>query len=49
VVAAVLAEAGAEVLTDWAEVQIKVRKTLRKFVDKRLERRPLILPTVIEI
>jgi len=49
IVAAVLAEAGAEVLTDWAEVQIKVRKALRKFVDKRLERRPLILPTVIEI
>ena len=48
-VAAVLGEAGAEVLTDWAEVQIKVRKALRKFVDKRLERRPLILPTVIEI
>jgi ribonuclease J len=49
IVAAVLAEAGAEVLTEWAEVQIKVRKALRKFVDKRLERRPLILPTVIEI
>jgi ribonuclease J len=48
-VAAVLAEAGAEVLTEWGEVQIKVRKTLRRFVDKRLERRPLILPTVIEI
>ncbi len=31
------------------EVQIKVRKALRKFVDRRLERRPLILPTVIEI
>ncbi|HWR97971.1 MAG TPA: ribonuclease J [Candidatus Methanoperedens sp.] len=49
VVAAVLAETGAEVLTEWGEVQIKVRKALRKFVDKRLERRPLILPTVIEI
>jgi len=49
VVAAVLAETGAEVLTEWGEVQIKVRKALRKFVDRRLERRPLILPTVIEI
>jgi ribonuclease J len=49
VVAAVLAEAGEVVLTDWAEMQIKVRKALRRFVDKRLERRPLILPTVIEI
>ncbi|HEY6000750.1 MAG TPA: ribonuclease J [bacterium] len=49
VVAGVLAETGAEVLTEWGEVQIKVRKALRKFVDKRLERRPLILPTVIEI
>jgi len=37
------------VLTEWGEVQIKVRKALRKFVDRRLERRPLILPTVIEI
>jgi ribonuclease J len=49
VVATVLDEAGAEVLTEWGEVQIKVRKALRKFVDKRLERRPLILPTVIEV
>ena len=49
IVVAVLAETGAEVLTEWGEVQIKVRKALRKFVDRRLERRPLILPTVIEI
>jgi len=49
IVCAVLADTGAEVLTEWGEVQIKVRKALRRFVDKRLERRPLILPTVIEI
>jgi ribonuclease J len=49
VVAGVLAETGPEVLTEWGETQIKVRKALRKFVDRRLERRPLILPTVIEI
>jgi len=48
-VADVLAQSGAEVLTEWGEVQIKVRKALRKFLDRRLERRPLILPTVIEI
>jgi ribonuclease J len=49
IVTAVLGEAGPVVRTEWGEVQIKVRKALRKFVDKRLERRPLILPTVIEI
>jgi ribonuclease J len=49
VVAAVLAECGPELRTEWGEVQIKVRKTLRRFIDRKMERHPLILPTIIEV
>lgn len=49
VVLSILTEGGTEMRTEWSEVQIKVRKALRRFLDRRAERRPLILPTIIEV
>jgi ribonuclease J len=42
-------EGGVELRTEWSEVQIKVRKALRRFINRKVERRPLILPTIIEV
>jgi ribonuclease J len=49
VVLSVLEEGGVELRTEWSEVQIKVRKALRRFINRKVERRPLILPTIIEV
>ena len=49
VVLSTLTEGGAEMRTEYSEVQIKVRKALRRFLHRRAERRPLILPTIIEV
>jgi ribonuclease J len=49
VVAGVLEGCGADLRMEWGEVQTKVRKALRRYIDRKMERRPLILPTVIEI
>jgi mRNA degradation ribonuclease J1/J2 len=37
-----------ETRTDPAELQEEVRKTLRRYFRKKLERRPVILPYIIE-
>jgi ribonuclease J len=34
---------------DWALVTARVRSALKKFINKRLERRPMILPIIMEI
>jgi ribonuclease J len=34
---------------DWAVVSAKVRAALKKFINKRMERRPMILPIIMEI
>jgi len=34
---------------DWTIVSAKVRASLKKFINKRLERRPMILPIIMEI
>jgi ribonuclease J len=34
---------------DWAIVTAQVRAALKKFINKRLERRPMILPIIMEI
>jgi ribonuclease J len=34
---------------DWALVSAKVRAALKKFINKRMERRPMILPIIMEI
>lgn len=49
VVLSVLNSSDVELRTEWSEVQIKVRKALRRFIDRKAERRPLILPTIIEV
>ncbi|MEB3323488.1 MAG: ribonuclease J, partial [Synechococcaceae cyanobacterium] len=45
----VLAGCGPELRADWSEVQARIHAALRRLVSRRMERRPLILPTVIEI
>lgn len=44
-----LALVNAEVMTDWSEVKLEVRRVLRRFFNKTIERRPVILPLVLEM
>jgi ribonuclease J len=44
-----LALVNAEVLTDWSEVRLEVRRVLRRFFNKTIERRPVILPLILEM
>jgi len=44
-----LALVNTEVLTDWSEVKLEVRRVLRRFFNKTLERRPVILPLIMEM
>ncbi|MCM0080660.1 ribonuclease J [Geomonas sp. Red32] len=44
-----LALVNTEVLTDWSEVKLEVRRVLRRFFNKTIERRPVILPLVLEM
>ena len=48
-VSAMLAEHNLETITDWEEMRVEVRKTLRRFFNKTIERRPLILPVILEL
>jgi ribonuclease J len=34
---------------DWSLVSARVRSALKKFINKRLERRPMILPIIMEV
>ncbi len=34
---------------DWSLVTARVKSALKKFINKRLERRPMILPIIMEI
>ncbi|MBI5048174.1 MAG: ribonuclease J [Deltaproteobacteria bacterium] len=38
-----------EAKTDWMEVKEEIRRALRRFFNKALERKPLILPLIVEI
>jgi ribonuclease J len=38
-----------EVKGDWSLVSARVRSALKKFINKRMERRPMILPIIMEI
>jgi ribonuclease J len=38
-----------EVLADWGEVKQEVRRVLRRFFNKTIERRPVILPVILEM
>jgi (E)-4-hydroxy-3-methyl-but-2-enyl pyrophosphate reductase len=44
-----LALKSAEVLADWSEVKLEVRRVLRRFFNKTIERRPVILPLILEM
>jgi ribonuclease J len=44
-----LALVNTEVLTDWNEVKLEVRRVLRRFFNKTIERRPVILPLILEM
>ncbi|MEZ4598351.1 MAG: ribonuclease J [Syntrophotaleaceae bacterium] len=43
-----LREHSLEAVSDWEEMQVEVRKTLRRFFNRHIDRRPLILPVVFE-
>jgi ribonuclease J len=42
-------ESGVESRKDLAEIQTEIRKALRRYFNKRLERKPVILPVVLEL
>jgi ribonuclease J len=44
-----LATVNTEVMADWSEVKQEVRRILRRFFNKTIERRPVILPVIMEI
>jgi ribonuclease J len=37
-----------DAVSDWEEMQVEVRKTLRRLFNRTMDRRPLILPVVFE-
>ncbi|MEZ4483861.1 MAG: ribonuclease J [Syntrophotaleaceae bacterium] len=43
-----LQEHSLAVVSDWEEMQTEVRKTLRRFFNRSIDRRPLILPVIFE-
>jgi ribonuclease J len=44
-----LAEHSLEAVTDWEEIRVEVRKALRRFFNRTLQRRPMILPVILEL
>ncbi len=44
-----LNEHSQEMLSDWEELRVEVRKTLRRCFNKGIARRPLILPLILEL
>lgn len=44
-----LAEHSLEAMADWEELRVEVRKTLRRFFNRTIQRRPLILPVIMEL
>ena len=45
----VLEEFSLEIVSDWEELRVEVRKGLRRLFNKRIARRPLILPMIMEL
>jgi ribonuclease J len=43
-----LQEHSRDAVSDWEEMQVEVRKTLRRLFNRTMDRRPLILPVVFE-
>ncbi len=49
VVRDLLAEHTLAAITDWEEIRVEVRKALQRFFNRALQRRPLILPVILEL
>jgi ribonuclease J len=49
VVMEALESMGKEIRSEWPLVQAGVKSTLRKYIMKKMERRPMILPLIIEV
>jgi ribonuclease J len=49
VVARTLDASSAEERTDWGVMQEKIRADLRRFLNKQTQRRPLIMPVILEV
>ena len=48
-VCGMLEEHSKEAMGDWEELRVEVRKTLRRLFNKAIDRRPLILPIIMEL
>lgn len=44
-----MTEHSREMISDWEELRVEVRKILRRFFNKRIARRPLILPLILQL
>lgn len=44
-----LAEHSLAAVTDWEEIRVEVRKSLRRYFNRTMNRRPLILPFILEL
>ncbi len=44
-----LSEHSLATVTDWEEIRVEVRKTLRRYFNRTMNRRPLILPFILEL
>ncbi len=49
IVAALLGQLEQELMADWVLVKTKVRNTLKKFLFKKMDRKPMIIPIIIEL
>ena len=49
IVARTLETSTAEERTDWGVMQEKIRADLRRFLNKQTQRRPLIMPVILEV
>jgi ribonuclease J len=49
VVARTLETSSAEERTDWGVMQEKIRSDLRRFLNRQTQRRPLIMPVILEV
>ena len=49
VVRTTLSEHSLEAVADWDEIRVEVRKGLRRFFNRTIDRRPLILPVILEL
>jgi ribonuclease J len=45
----ILSQHSLEVVSDWEELRVQVRKTLQRFFNRTIHRRPLILPIILEL